>query len=117
VLIGLVAGVLVVVSVLFFDKLKIDDPVGAVSVHGVCGIWGTMAVGLFSTDPKFTLGTQALGTFSVAAFAFVVSLILALVLKAVMGIRVSEDEERKGLDLEEHGSPAYHFGSDASELS
>lgn len=117
VIIGLIAGVMVVVSVLFFDKMKIDDPVGAVSVHGVCGVWGTVAVGIFSIDEKFTIGTQLLGTLSVAAFAFVVSLVLSLVLKAVMGIRVSEEEEIKGLDVEEHGAPAYHFGTDANELT
>ncbi len=117
VLIGLIAGVLVVVSVLLLDKLKLDDPVGAVSVHGVCGIWGTVAVGFFSLDPKFTVMTQLIGTLSVAAFAFVFSLILCLILKMVVGIRVSEDEERKGLDVEEHGTPAYHFGTDANELT
>jgi Amt family ammonium transporter len=116
VLVGLIAGVLVVVSVLFFDKLKIDDPVGAVSVHGICGVWGTLAVGIWGQG-EFTLGTQLLGTLSVAAFAFAFSFILFFILKMTLGVRVSEEEERKGLDLEEHGSPAYHFGSDASELA
>jgi len=116
VIIGAVAGVLVVLSVLFFDKIKLDDPVGAVSVHGVCGVWGTVAVGIFTLDPKFTVGTQLIGTLSVAAFAFVFSLILCLIIKMIFGIRVSEEEELKGLDLEEHGSPAYHFGTDANDL-
>lgn len=117
VVIGLIAGVLVVVSVLFFDKLKIDDPVGAVSVHGVCGVWGTAAVGLFSTNEAHSLSTQLMGTFSVAAFAFVVSLILFIALKVTLGIRVSAEEEQKGLDVEEHGAPAYHFGTDANEMN
>jgi len=115
VLIGFLAGVLVVASVLFFDKLKLDDPVGAVSVHGVCGIWGTVAVGIFSTDAAHSVVKQLIGTLSVAAFAFVFSLVLALVLKAVMGIRVGAQEEDEGLDVGEHGAPAYHFGSDATE--
>lgn len=117
VLVGLIAGALVVASVLFFDKLKIDDPVGAVSVHGVCGVWGTLAVGLFSLDSAHTLKNQLIGVFSVSAFAFLVSLVLAILLKVTVGIRVSAEEEQKGLDVEEHGAPAYHFGSDASELS
>lgn len=117
VIIGAIAGVLVVLSVFFFDKLKLDDPVGAVSVHGVCGAWGTLAVGIFSTSEAHTLKIQAMGCASVSVFAFLFSLILCLILKAIMGIRVSEDEERKGLDVEEHGAPAYHFGTDANELS
>lgn len=117
VLIGAIAGVLVVFSVFFFDKIKLDDPVGAVSVHGVCGVWGTLAVGIFSTNEAHTLGIQAMGTAAVSVFAFAFSLILCLVIKAIMGIRVSEEEERKGLDVEEHGTPAYHFGTDANELS
>lgn len=117
VIIGLVAGVLVVISVILLDKIKLDDPVGAVSVHGVCGVWGTVAVGIFSLDAKYTVTTQLIGTLSVAAFAFLFSLILCLILKVVLGIRVSEEEERKGLDVEEHGAPAYHFGTDASELT
>ncbi len=115
-LIGAIAGVIVVFSVLFFDKIKIDDPVGAISVHGVCGIWGTLAVGIFSMNEAHTVAKQALGTFSVSAFAFVFSLILAIALKVTIGIRVSAEEEMRGLDVEEHGSPAYHFGQDATEL-
>ncbi|MCB1225142.1 MAG: ammonium transporter [Verrucomicrobiales bacterium] len=115
--IGAIAGGLVVISVLMLDRLRLDDPVGAVSVHGVCGVWGTLAVGLFSMDENHTLAKQALGTVSVAFFAFVFSLILMLVLKAVLGIRVSADEERVGLDIEEHGAPAYHFGADANEMT
>ncbi|MBK8038528.1 MAG: ammonium transporter [Verrucomicrobiaceae bacterium] len=116
VLVGLIAGVLVVFSVLFFDKIKLDDPVGAISVHGICGVWGTAAVGIWGMG-EFSIGTQLLGAGAVAATAFVVSLVLMLVLKFTLGIRVSEEEEMKGLDVEEHGAPAYHFGSDATELS
>jgi ammonium transporter, Amt family len=110
VVIGLIAGVLVVVSILFFDKIKIDDPVGAVSVHGVCGVFGTLAVGL----PFFNGGnedlsffTQLIGTASVSIFAFVFSLVVCLIVKAVMGIRVSAEEESEGLDIGEHGQEAY----------
>lgn len=117
VLIGLIAGVIVVIAVLFFDKVKIDDPVGAVSVHGVCGVWGTLAVGLFSTSDAHTVSIQLMGTAAVSAFAFIFSLILAIALKATIGIRVSAEEEQKGLDVEEHGAPAYHFGTDANEMS
>ncbi len=92
-------------SIVFIDRIKIDDPVGAISVHGVCGIWGTIAVGIFSSDHSF--GTQLIGTLSYAAFAFVASLILALLAKVTLGFRVSEDEENEGLDLSEHGQPAY----------
>jgi Amt family ammonium transporter len=103
--IGLIAGVIVVISILFFDKIKIDDPVGAISVHGVCGIWGTLAVGIFNSEIKF--GVQLLGTLSVAAFAFATTFIICLIVKAVMGIRVSAEEESEGLDIGEHGQEAY----------
>lgn len=105
--IGLVAGIIVVFSIVIIDRIKIDDPVGAISVHGICGIWGTIAVGIFSTNPEHTFSTQLIGTLSYAAFAFVVSLILALLAKATLGFRVDEDEEYEGLDLSEHGQPAY----------
>ncbi|NNE90024.1 MAG: ammonium transporter [Verrucomicrobiales bacterium] len=105
--IGLIAGVIVVFSILFFDKIKIDDPVGAISVHGVCGIWGTVAVGIFSFDPSHSFGTQLIGTLSMSAFAFVFAFAVFFVLKLIMGVRVSEEEEHEGLDVAEHGSPAY----------
>jgi len=111
IIIGLVAGAVVVFSILFFDKQKIDDPVGAISVHGVCGIWGTLAVGIFgdSGDPEkpFTIGTQFVGAISYSIFAFVFAYIVFTVLKAVMGVRVSEEEEERGLDITEHGQEAY----------
>ena len=104
-IIGAVAGIIVVLSIVIIDRIKIDDPVGAISVHGVCGIWGTIAVGIFSSDHSFA--TQLIGTLSYAVFAFVVSLILALLAKVTFGFRVGEDEENEGLDLSEHGQPAY----------
>ena len=104
ILVGLIAGGLVVVSILFFDKLKIDDPVGAISVHGVCGIWGTLAVAIFGGGD---LIVQLTGIVSVCAFAFVFSFVVFYILKIVMGVRVSDEEEAEGLDVAEHGAPAY----------
>jgi len=109
VIIGLVAGAIVVVSILFFDKIKIDDPVGAISVHGICGVWGTVAVGLFSFNPEHSLVTQITGTLAISIFAFVFAFATFLVLKLVMGVRVSPEEEAEGLDVAEHGAPAYHI--------
>lgn len=105
IVVGLIAGALVVLSVLFFDKLKIDDPVGAISVHGICGIWGTLAVGIFVAEMSFL--NQLVGTLAISVTAFIVSLVLMLVIKAIMGIRVSEEEETEGLDIGEHGNEAY----------
>jgi Amt family ammonium transporter len=105
VLVGAIAGLIVVFSVMFFDKIRIDDPVGAISVHGVCGVWGTLAVGIFGGG---NFVTQLIGTASVSAFAFVTSFIIFYVLKLVMGVRVDAQEEHEGLDVAEHGSPAYN---------
>lgn len=116
-IIGLVAGILVVVAVEFIDiKLKIDDPVGAVAVHGVNGMWGTLSVGLFATGNGqdgitglfygggFTqLGIQALGVVSVAAWTIVTMVIVFQLIKHTIGLRVTKDEEMKGLDVTEHG--------------
>jgi len=108
VIIGLIAGVLVVAAVIFIDSvLKIDDPVGAISVHLVCGIWGTLAVGIFSTNPDHTFMKQLIGVLAVGAFAFTSALIIFSALKATMGIRVSEEEEKQGLDIGEHGMESY----------
>lgn len=107
-LVGSIAGVLVVLSVTFFDKIKIDDPVGAISVHGVCGIWGTLCVALFGTTEGVTFGVQLLGTLSISAFAFVSSFIVFYTIKLTMGVRVDEQEEHEGLDVAEHGVPAYN---------
>ena len=107
VLIGGVAGALVVGSVLFFDRVKIDDPVGAISVHLTCGIWGTLAVGIFSTNAEHSFLVQLIGVACYGAFTFASALGIFAVLKRTMGIRVSEDEELEGLDLAEHGMHAY----------
>ncbi len=110
VVIGLVAGVVVVGSVLFFDRIKIDDPVGAISVHLTCGIWGTLAVGIFSTNPEHSLGVQAFGVLVYGAVTFPAAMVIFLCVKAIMGLRVSEEEELDGLDYGEHGMHAYDFG-------
>ena len=107
---GAIGGVLVVLSILFFDKIKIDDPVGAISVHGVCGIWGTLAVWVFGDKTEFSLVSQIIGIVSVYGFAFIFSLIVFGIIKAVMGVRVDAEEEEAGLDIAEHGSPAYTDG-------
>ena len=107
IIIGAIAGALVVVSIIVFDKIKIDDPVGAISVHGVCGIWGTVAVGFFSFDPAHNPVTQLIGTLAIGAFAFIFSLIVFGALKAIFGVRVSAEEETIGLDISEHGMHAY----------
>ncbi len=133
VIVGFLGGLLVVASVIFVDRRGIDDPVGAISVHGICGVWGTLAVGLFAVngdafvDAAFPLedGTeysasglfyggginqlvvQLLGVLIVAAWVLVTTGILFSVLKATMGLRVSELEEREGLDVHEHGAPGY----------
>ena len=103
---GAIGGVIVVFAILFFDKIKIDDPVGAISVHGVIGIWGTIAVALFSDAS--TLGSQIIGVAAVYGFAFVFSFVVFFIIKLIMGVRVSEEEEAEGLDVAEHGSPAYN---------
>ena len=104
-------GILVVLAVLFFDKIRIDDPVGAISVHGVCGIWGTLAVGIFGKEElageKISFMAQLIGTLSISAFAFAASYILFMILKVTLGVRVDAQEEDEGLDIAEHGAPAY----------
>ena len=113
-IIGLVAGVIVVFSVRFFDKIKIDDPVGAISVHLVCGIWGTLAVAIFSDAA--TMGAQIKGIVAVGAFSFIAAFIIFYILKITIGVRVSEKEEIEGLDLSEHGAHAYPHFSKTSGL-
>lgn len=115
IIVGLMAGIIVVVSVLFIDKiLKIDDPVGAVSVHGVCGAWGTLAVGLLSVDGGLfygggfeLLGVQFIGVMTGFVWAAGLGFILFFVIKHTVGLRVSEEEELRGLDIGEHGMEAY----------
>lgn len=104
-LIGGIGGLLVVYAVPMFDKLKIDDPVGALSVHLVNGIWGTLAVGIFKPDAS--LSAQIMGILCVGIFTFSASFAVWFVLKMTMGIRVSEEEELSGLDIPEFGMAAY----------
>lgn len=119
-IIGAVAGVLVVFSVAFFDRIRIDDPVGAVSVHGVCGAWGVIAVGLFaSQETDFwkqglffgggadQLLSQVIGVVTITAFVVVAMVIVFAALKRTVGLRVSPQEELEGLDVHEHGYPGY----------
>ena len=122
-IIGLVGGVIVVFSVLAFDKIKIDDPVGAISVHGTCGIWGTLSIGLFAKYDDAFLGREDAGLIYgggfdqlimqfvmvviVIAWVGITSFILFGALKATLGLRVSEEEEVTGLDVAEHGSSGY----------
>jgi ammonium transporter, Amt family len=106
--IGAISGVLVVFAVLFFDKVKMDDPVGALSVHLVCGTWGTLAVGIFGTKASsLQLIHQAIGVCSCGAAAFISAMVIFAVLKYTIGIRVTKDEEIYGLDYSEHGMEAY----------
>jgi Amt family ammonium transporter len=120
-IIGLIAGILVVPAVIMFDKMRIDDPVGALSVHLVNGIWGTIALGLFATsaapgggpDGLFmgggfdSLKAQLIGTVAVGAFTFVGAFIAWSIIKAIFGMRVDVDDEIRGLDLSEMGMEAY----------
>ncbi|CAD5250934.1 conserved membrane hypothetical protein [Imperialibacter sp. EC-SDR9] len=105
--VGLVAGIAVVYSVVLLDKLKLDDVVGAVSVHLVCGIWGTLAVGLFSTNPEHTFWIQLKGVVICGLAAFTAAFLIFFILKKTFGIRVSEEHEKSGLDSHEHGIRGY----------
>ncbi|NJK41292.1 MAG: ammonium transporter [Acaryochloridaceae cyanobacterium SU_2_1] len=126
--IGLIAGIIVVFAVTTIDGLKVDDPVGAISVHLVCGVWGTLCVGLFSEGPSeaegalYTAGPlrglilgggfnqlipQIIGIVAVGAFTLITTVLAWFVIKAIVGLRVPEEEEIKGLDLSEHGMEAY----------
>ncbi len=106
IIIGLVCGAIAVVSVMAFDRAKLDDPVGATTVHLVCGILGTLFVGIFSAE--FSFVTQLLGVLAYGAVCFPAALLIFFALKKTVGIRVSKEEELKGLDLGEHGQEAYH---------
>jgi Amt family ammonium transporter len=108
IIMGAVGGAIVVFAIIFFDKIKIDDPVGAISVHGVCGIWGTVAVAIFGGA---NLMSQIIGVIGVYVFAFVFSFVVFGIIKAIMGVRVSEEEEFEGLDISEHGQEAYNTNS------
>lgn len=129
IIIGLLAGLLVVGAVLFFDRIRIDDPVGAVSVHGACGLFGVLAVGFFATTEGSPLGaesvdgllygggagqlvTQVIGVGAIGGFVAISMVILFGAIKLLMGLRVGETEEVEGLDVHEHGSAGY--GEDIS---
>lgn len=105
--IGAIGGLLVAASIVFLDRLKIDDPVGAISVHGVAGIWGLLAVVLTNDAETTTLLWQFIGVLSIFAWAFIASSIVWLALKLSVGIRVSEEEENEGVDIGECGLEAY----------
>lgn len=108
VIIGSIAGALIVLGVAFLDKLKLDDPVGAIAVHLICGIWGTLAVGIFGDLAGWEqLGNQAIGIISIGAFCITSAYLIIKTLKVTVGIRVSEIEEQEGLDIHEHGMDAY----------
>ena len=102
---GLVAGVLMTLSVIALERLKIDDPVGAISVHGTAGLWGVLAVALFSSDAA--IGAQLIGATAIVAWAFGTSFLVFKAIDLTVGMRVSEKEERAGLDRSEHGGEAY----------
>ena len=120
VIIGLVAGVLMVLGVDLIEHLRVDDPIGAVAVHGICGIWGTWAVGLFATGQYLgveglfwggggrQLWAQVWGNFVIGAIAFGSMFVVFKLINAAGLLRVSEEGEIEGLDIHEHGAPAYH---------
>ena len=107
ILIGAIAGALIVFAVSTIDRLRLDDPVGAIAVHLICGIWGTLAVGIFSTNPDHNFMAQLTGVAAYAAICIVSSFLIIFTLKKIVGIRVSEKEELEGLDSHEHGMDAY----------
>jgi len=107
IIIGGIAGAIIVFAVALVDAIKLDDPVGAIAVHLICGIWGTLAVGIFSTNPEHTFLTQLTGVACYAAFCLITSFLIIFTLKKIVGIRVSEKEELEGLDAHEHGMDAY----------
>lgn len=105
ILVGLISGLLVVSSVLYLDSRKIDDPVGAISVHLICGLWGTLAVGIFSTDHSISI--QLLGMISYGVFCLASSMLIFYLIDKLLGLRVDEQEEIVGLDISEHEMEAY----------
>ena len=112
--IGLIAGILVDLAVLFFDKIKVDDPVGAVAVHGINGLFGTVAVGFFAAEGGLLFGggvalliTQLIGVVTIGLFSFSITFILMKVLKSTIGIRISSEEEEAGIDSVSFGVKSY----------
>ena len=109
-IIGAISGVLVVISVVVIDRMHIDDPVGAISVHGVCGAWGTLAAGLFNmggTTAKI-MTTQLIGIGAAFAWSFGAAFILFKVIDMTIGLRISKEDEMMGVDIVEHGAHAYN---------
>ncbi|HMR87708.1 MAG TPA: ammonium transporter [Saprospiraceae bacterium] len=104
IIVGAIAGAIIPFSVVLFDKLKLDDPVGATSVHLACGIWGTLAVGIFGSGKFFI---QLLGVVAIGAFTFTFAFVVLYIIKKAVGLRVTEDMERRGLDITEHEMGAY----------
>ena len=107
VIVGFSSGLLVVLSVMLLDKLHLDDPVGAISVHLTCGIWGTLCVGIFSSNPEHNLLAQITGIGAAGLLAFPAAFLLFLLVRLILGLRVSREDELKGLDISEHGQEAY----------
>jgi Amt family ammonium transporter len=114
IIIGFIAGILVDVAVLFFDKLKVDDPVGAVAVHGVNGLFGTLAVGFFASEGGLFFGggmalltTQIVGVVTIALFSFIFTFILMKLIKSLVGIRITSEEEEAGIDSVSFGVKSY----------
>jgi len=109
VIVGAIAGVLVVLGINLLDRFKLDDPVGAIPVHLICGVWGTLAVGLFGSKAGLDqLWSQTIGVVSIGAFCLISSYLILIAIKKTMGLRVSEKEEIEGLDTHEHGMDAYN---------
>ncbi len=108
IVIGFIAGALIVLGVALIDKLKLDDPVGAIAVHLICGVWGTLAVGIFGDLAGWAqLGYQAIGVVSIGVTCLISAYVIIKTLKSTVGIRVSSEEEQEGLDIHEHGMDAY----------
>ena len=108
ILIGIIAGSIIVFGIALIDRLKLDDPVGAIAVHLICGIWGTLAVGIFGAMASLDqFLVQLIGVGIIGAFSVITSLIILYIIKKTLGLRVEKDEELKGLDLSEHGMDAY----------
>jgi Amt family ammonium transporter len=117
IMIGFIAGCIIPLSVIFFDRFKVDDPVGATSVHLVCGVWGTLAVGIFGKMASLQqVWIQLYGTLAVVATSFLAAYALMYLLKVTIGIRVSEEEELTGLDVGEHDMHAYTESVDEGGL-
>jgi Amt family ammonium transporter len=123
IIVGFVSGILLVEGIRFLDtKVRVDDPVGAIAVHGICGIWGTIALGLFSTSKGLfygagaaQLGIQAIGVLSVLAYTFILVSVITIAINFFSPIRVSDEEEIAGLDYSEHGSYAYEWSQSLLE--